>query len=388
MAKYLENENESPEVDLKNLTVKLAGMGLDEEIEDVIPGKKEKKNKKKSDKDDSSDKEENKPEDEIVEEKESDEESESVEESESEEESDEISDEVNEFFEKRAAERDLTLEKVEALEEEMESSDEKAQKLGALDTIVKKTEKPKILKEKKKAKIDGIAIAGIVIAILALLGGAFYIYKSVHQEPNLGITERQFRVNYYQSPIYANICSLGFNIPEPTYHEDKEKAATSTDASDASTVATETTAAVVDPTAVTTAEKSKYRYFESLIKNDYDILPIFVTGSECRSNNYLKNIRFFAVASTQDEFDWLNVNFAAFLQSFYVGTDSQVCLEKVKNAYSQSVQSTEIGVPVKDGDLAYVVTHANIDGVPCYVLDIMPAKDADDYVFVNSLGNE
>ncbi|MBO4748385.1 MAG: hypothetical protein J5607_10090, partial [Clostridiales bacterium] len=89
-----------------------------------------------------------------------------------------------------------------------------------------------------------------------------------------------------------------------------------------------------------------------------------------------------------DEFDWLNVNFAAFLQSFYVGTDSQVCLEKVKNAYSQSVQSTEIGVPVKDGDLAYVVTHANIDGVPCYVLDIMPAKDADDYIFVNSLGNE
>ena len=43
MAKYLENENESPEVDLKNLTVKLAGMGLDEEIDQVIPGKKKKK---------------------------------------------------------------------------------------------------------------------------------------------------------------------------------------------------------------------------------------------------------------------------------------------------------------------------------------------------------
>ena len=36
MAKFLENDNESPEVDLKNLTVKLAGMGLDEEIEEVI----------------------------------------------------------------------------------------------------------------------------------------------------------------------------------------------------------------------------------------------------------------------------------------------------------------------------------------------------------------
>ena len=43
MAKFLENDNESPEVDLKNLTVKLAGMGLDEEIEEVIPGKKDTK---------------------------------------------------------------------------------------------------------------------------------------------------------------------------------------------------------------------------------------------------------------------------------------------------------------------------------------------------------
>ncbi len=378
MAKYLENENESPEVDLKNLTVKLAGMGLDDEIEDVIPGKKEKREKKSSDKADPADKEENEPENDTAEDMIMSEEAS---------ESDEISDEVNEFYEKRAAERDLTLEKVEALEEEMKSSDDKAQKLGALDTIVKKSEKPTIIKEKKKAKLDGVAIAGIVLAILALIGGAFYIYKSVHQEPNLGITERQFRVNYYQSPIYANVCSLGFNIPEPTYHEDKEKAAASTNA-DGSSMTSETTAAVVDPTAVTTAEKSRYRYFESLIKNDYEILPIFVTGCECRNNNYLKNIRFFAVADTQDEFDTLNVLYAAFLQSFYVGTDSQVCLDKVKNAYSQSVQSAEIGVPVKDGDLAYVVTHANIDGVPCYVLDIMPAKEADDYIFVNSIGND
>ncbi|MBO4650957.1 MAG: hypothetical protein J5653_07180 [Clostridiales bacterium] len=382
MAKYLENENESPEVDLKNLTVKLAGMGLDEEIEDVIPGKKEKKSKKDSDKEDSSDKEENKPEEETVEEKESEEETD-TEESESE----DISEEEKEFFEKRAAERDLTLEKVEALEEEMESSDDKAQKLGALDTIVKKTEKPKIIKEKKKGKLDGIAIAGIIVAILALIGGVFYIYKSVHQEPNLGITERQFRVNYYESPIYSNICYLGFNIPEPTYHEDKEKAAATNTNEDGTPVTTESTAAkAVDPTAVTTEEKSRYRYFEAMIKNDYEVLPIFVVGSECRSNNYLKTMRFFAVADTQDEYDWLNVNFAAFLQSFYVGTDSQVCLDKVKNAYNQSVQSAEIGVPVKDGDLAYVVTHANIDGVPCYVMDIMPAKEADDYVFVNSLG--
>ena len=381
MAKYLENENESPEVDLKNLTVKLAGMGLDEEIEDVIPGKKEKKDKKESDKDETADKDEKTSEE--VEEKDS-EDAEEVSDAEAETASEEETDEVNEFFEKRAAERDLTLEKVEALEEEMESSDEKAQKLGALDTIVKKTEKPTIIKEKKKGKLDAVAIIGIVLAIVALIGGAFYIYQSVHQEPNLGITERQFRVNYYNSPIYSNVNSFGFNIPEPTYREDKEKAA----ATDTSTVATETTAAVVDPTAVTTAEKSKYRYFESLIKNDYDILPIFVTGCEIRSNNYLKNIRFFAVAETQDEFDTLNVLYAAFLQSFYVGTGSQTCLDKVKNAYNQSVQSAEIGVPVKDGDLAYVVTHANIDGVPCYVLDIMPAADADDYVFVNSLGNE
>ena len=345
MAKYLENENESPEVDLKNLTVKLAGMGLDEEIEDVIPGKKEKKDKMSGDQADPADKEEDKPEEEAADEKKSEEEAESEDEAESE----EISDEEKEFFEKRAAERDLTFEKV---------------------------------------KLDGIAIAGIVLAILALLGGAFYIYRSVHQEPNLGITERQFRVNYYQSPIYANVCSLGFNIPEPTYHEDKEKAAATSTNADGSTVPTETTAAVVDPTAVTTEEKSRYRYFESLIKNDYEILPIFVTGCECRSNNYLKTIRFFAVADTQDEFDTLNVLYAAFLQSFYVGTDSQVCLDKVKNAYSQSVQSAEIGVPVKDGDLAYVVTHSNIDGVPCYVLDIMPAKEADDYVFVNSIGND
>ena len=48
MAKILKNDNESPEVDLKNLTVKLSGMGLDEEIEDMIPGKK-KKGKKNAD---------------------------------------------------------------------------------------------------------------------------------------------------------------------------------------------------------------------------------------------------------------------------------------------------------------------------------------------------
>ena len=54
MAKFLENDNESPEVDLKNLTVKLAGMGLDEEIEEVIPGKNDTKDYKTSDEDDKS----------------------------------------------------------------------------------------------------------------------------------------------------------------------------------------------------------------------------------------------------------------------------------------------------------------------------------------------
>ena len=48
----------------------------------------------------------------------------------------------------------------------------------------------------------------------------------------------------------------------------------------------------------------------------------------------------------------IKVAYAAFLQAFYVGEDSQACADKIKNAYDQSVASAEPAVMIKDGDLA------------------------------------
>lgn len=388
MAKFLQNDNESPEVDLKNLTVKLAGMGLDEEIDEVIPGKKEKKKKdSKQDAEEESASEE-KESTEAVEDPSDDEKSEETEEvddSDDAEDADE-SDEVSDFYEKRAAERDLTLEKVEELEEKMESStDDKKQKVSAIDTIIakseKKTSEDENVKEKKKAKIDGVAIAGIVLAILALLGGAFYLYRSVHQEPNLGMTERNFRTKYYLTPVFESILSYGFTFPEPAYRDEVEAAA--------ATASETTVKETADATAIVTEVKSDYRYCDYVVKNNLGMAPIMVTVVECKSNNYMKSIRFCAPLDDDEFISFYNAPFAGFLQVFFEKEDgtfeeSQVCVDKIKNAYAQSVASTETAVMIKDGNIAYSVTKANVDGVPCYVMDIVPAKEADDFVFYNS----
>ncbi|MBO4927028.1 MAG: hypothetical protein J5379_02100 [Clostridiales bacterium] len=383
MAKILKNENESPEVDLKNLTVKLAGMGLDEEIEDVIPGKNNTKNYKTAS-DDSQEET-----DDAEKETDSEESSENVPEGESDtyaettseniEESVEESEEIAEFYDKRNEERDLTLEKVEELAGEMEAAgEEKKQKVGALDTIIAKTEKPQIIKEKKKAKFDAVAILGIVLAILALIGGAIYLYISTYEEPNLGVSEKDFRLHYYETAIYKGIISYGFSMPVPTYRDEDPATGESTEAS-----ATETSAAA-DPTAVTTEVKSKYRYYDSRMTNALD-LPIYISGKEVRSNGMMKQVRFFAPVSSEEEMQVIKVAFAGFLQAFYVGTDSQICADKISNAYSQSMASAEPCVMIKDGDIAYAVSKNNIDGVPCLILDIVPAKEADKFVFFNSI---
>ena len=383
MAKFLENDNESPEVDLKNLTVKLAGMGLDEEIEDVIPGKKEKKSSKSSKKEEAKDEdtESEKTSDEV--EETADESAEETAEEVVEDAAEDLSDseEVNDYYEKRAAERDLTLEKVEELAEEMESSAEKKQKVSALDTIIAKSEKKsseeKAPKEKKKGKIDGVAIVGIVLAIAALLGGAFWLYRSAHEEPNLGITMNMFSSQYRNTPIYRSIFSMGFDIPEASYR-DEEKIPAATDAS-------------ADPAAVTTSIDDKYLYFDMVMSGRVQEgiqSPVFITGREIKSNKLIKNMRFYSPLRNADDMEVFYVVYSGFLQTFYTDVDSATCLEKVKNAYNQSVASTDTAVIVKDGDFAYAVTKAEIEGETCFVMDVIAAKDAGKYVFNNKIYSE
>ncbi|MBR6255364.1 MAG: hypothetical protein IKR22_08080 [Clostridiales bacterium] len=368
MAKFLENDNESPEVDLKNLTVKLAGMGLDEEIEDVIPGKKEKK-KKASDKSEAEQDDKNGPE----------EENENIPEDSSEDPEDvSESEEVSEYYEKRAAERDLTLEKVEELAEEMEASDEKKQKVSALDTIIAKSEKKpseaKAKDTKKKGKLDPLAICGIVLAIAALLGGAFWLYASSKKEPTLGITLKTFNSQYRNTPIYRNtIFRMGFNIPEETYR-DVTKASVS--------------AASSDPSAVTTAVNEDYEYFDMIMSGrvqDGIQEPVYISGRQMKDSKMLKSMRFYSPIRNAGDLEVYYVLYSAFLQSFYTKTDSTKCLEMLKNAYNLSTASTDSAVMVKEGDYAYAVTKADIDGQPCFVMDIVPAKEAGKYVFYNKM---
>ncbi|MBP5417702.1 MAG: hypothetical protein J6Y58_09300 [Clostridiales bacterium] len=371
MAKFLENDNESPEVDLKNLTVKLAGMGLDEEIEDVIPGKNDTKDYKTADDADESKDESEKNED-----------AEELTENDASEEESAESEEVNEFYEKRAAERDLTLEKVEELAEEMESSDAKKQKVSTLDTIIAKSEKKQTEKKdtnkKKQKKLDGLALVGIILAIAALVGGGIWLYRSSNQEPNLNITLNMFFKQYRSSKIYGSIFQMGFDCPEPSYRTEEEMTVVSS--SDAA-----------EPAATTAIKTSKYRYFDFVVSGrvrEGIQEPVFVSGSECKDNNYLKNIRFFAPMKDDSDLQVYYVVYSAFLQAFYTDERSEVCLDKVKNAYSQSLASTETAVMVKDGDLAYSVTKAQIDGTQYFVMDIVPSKEADKFVFATKMYQE
>ena len=392
MAKILKNDNESPEVDLKNLTVKLSGMGLDEEIEDMIPGKK-KKGKKDADEkaDDESDtskeetsedeesSESDEPETETKDEPEEKEEetsdSDDGEELEEEEEA-KTDDEVEAFYEKRAAERDLTLEKVEAIASEMESDD-------SSETKVVKNMKKAAVKEKKKAKIDAFGICAIVLAVLVLLGGAFYIYLSVKKEPDLGMTEKDFRVKYSQTPIFRSIMDFGFALSEPTYRKTDAAASESTsESASETTAATEISASV---SAVTSEAESKYKYFDSYIHSYF--FTVYVNGCESKATGNLKMLRF--IIPTEDEEGirgTATATFAAFLQVFFPDQNSDACVQKITDAYNQSKASASPAVIIKDGDIAYSVSYNEIDNVPCIVMDLIPAKDASKYVFYTSYG--
>ena len=388
MAKILKNDNESPEVDLKNLTVKLSGMGLDEEIEDMIPGKK-KKGKKNADenadeeedtsKEEASEEEESTESDEPEDEPEEDENEEDVSDSEDGEEikekEEKTDDEVEAFYEKRAAERDLTLEKVEAIASEMDSDDS--------ETKVVKNIKKAAVKEKKKAKLDAFGICAIVLAVLVLLGGAFYIYLSVKKEPDLGMTEKDFRVKYSQTPIFRSIMDFGFALSEPTYRKTDAAASESTSQSASeTTAATETTAPV---SAVTSEAESKYKYFDSYIHSYF--FTVYVNGCESKNTGNLKMLRF--IIPTEDEEGirgTATATFAAFLQVFFPELNSDACVQKITDAYNQSKASASPAVIIKDGDIAYSVSYNEIDNVPCIVMDLIPAKDASKYVFYTSYG--
>ena len=392
MAKILKNDNESPEVDLKNLTVKLSGMGLDEEIEDMIPGKK-KKGKKNADenvdeeedtsKEEASEEEEStesdEPETEPEDESEEDENEEDVSDSEDgeeiKEEEEKTDDEVEAFYEKRAAERDLTLEKVEAIAGEMDSDDS--------ETKVVKNIKKAAVKDKKKAKLDAFGICAIVLAVLVLLGGAFYIYLSVKKEPDLGMTEKDFRVKYSQTPIFRSIMDFGFALSEPTYRKTDAAASESTSQSASeTTAATETTAPV---SAVTSEAESKYKYFDSYIHSYF--FTVYVNGCESKNTGNLKMLRF--IIPTEDEEGirgTATATFAAFLQVFFPELNSDACVQKITDAYNQSKASASPAVIIKDGDIAYSVSYNEIDNVPCIVMDLIPAKDASKYVFYTSYG--
>ena len=403
MAKILKNDNESPEVDLKNLTVKLSGMGLDEEIEDMIPGKKKKKKdaEEKVEEEEDTSKEEKSSEDEESSdepETETEEEPEENEEESSDSEADEAEksgdvedaedgeaektdDEVEAFYEKRAAERDLTLEKVEAIASEMDSDD------SSEPRVVKNIKKAAV-KEKKKAKMDAFGICAIALAVLVLLGGAFYIYLSVKKEPDLGMTEKDFRVKYSQTPIFRSIMDFGFALSEPTYRKTDAAASESTSqsASD-TTAATETSAAETSATGyVATSEaESKYKYFDSYIHSYF--FTVYVNGSESKDTGNLKMLRF--IIPTEDEEGirgTATATFAAFLQVFFPELNSDAAVQKISDAYNQSKASASPAVIIKEGDIAYSVSYNEIDGVPCIVMDVIPAKDASKYVFYTSYG--
>ena len=363
MAKFVKNENESPEVDLKNMTVRLAGMGLDDEIEDAIPGKNKKTYTESEDA--SSETEENI-------------------ETETENES-EVDKEVEEFFEKRAQERDLTLEKVEAIESEMsgkakdkaKENADKADSSEETEDAEEEKKEPKILKEKKSAHFDGVAVAAICLAVLALIGGCVYLFFSSRQDPSLKITEKDFRVNYFKTAIYKNpLIQFGFNIAPSTYRDENGNQDRFNGTEESGTTAATTAVSATD---------DKYRYFDNIISNSL-LVPIYMTGRECKDTMYIKDLRFCAGYETDGEDkDVIFIAYAAFLQSIYTDRTSQECVDMVKKAFDQSQASTLPAVIIKDGDYAYSVSINVVNDLRCIVMDIIPAKEAKDYTFKYSV---
>ena len=345
MAKFEKNKNESPEIDLKNLTVRLAGMGMEKEAEEMADTRK-KNYSTVEDEETEADEESSAQDADITDNEE--EILEDVEESSGE----EVSDEVEEFFEKRAKERNLTLEKVEELANEMEeTSDDESKKVVKLSKI--KSEKT-VPVEKKKAHFDAVTIVGILVALAVLAGGIYYLMNSLRKSPNLGMTQQEFTNAYHDSVQFKQILSnYGSTMVEPKYRTEVE-------------------------------DDVKARTFDLTIENSLG-LPVYVTGVENKDTKKLVRLRFSISFNNQEALNSAEIIMVSFMQALYPDRDTSVCFGSITGALDLTNASTKDAVAVKDGKYAYALTLRTLDGRSTLIMDIIPESSADNYNFTDTL---
>lgn len=344
MAKFEKNKNEAPEVDLKNLTVKLAGMGMDKEVEEMASTRKT-RNYTTVDDEETSDSEES------LEEKIADNADEIIEAIDGAE--DEVSEEVEEFYEKRAQERNLTLEKVEELASEMESStEEKAQKIVKLSKSKVEASQPTV--EKKRVRIDAVTLVGILIALVVLGGGVFYLVHSLSGSSDLGMTQAEYSNRYHDTEAFKSVLApYGFTMVEPTYRTSVE-------------------------------EDAKAKVFDLTVNNSLNT-PVSVVGFENKSSQNLIRIRFSITFDKAEALGNAEVFMIAFMQAFYPDRDMTVCYGSITGALEVTQASTKDAVAIKDGDYAYALTLRTLEDKYTLVMDVIPVASADNYNFTDSL---
>lgn len=344
MAKFEKNKNESPEIDLKNLTVRLAGMGMEKEAEEMADTRKMNYSTVE-------DEETEADEESSVEEEISDNEEEILEDVE-EATSEEISDDVEEFYEKRAKERNLTLEKVEELASEMEeTSDDEARKVVKLSKVKSESTLPV---EKKKAHFDAVTIVGILVALAVLAGGIYYLMQSLRKSPNLGMTQKEYTNAYHNSVQFRQVLSqYGSTMVEPKYRTEVE-------------------------------DDVKARTFDLKIENSLG-LPVYMTGVESKSTNKLVRLRFAITFSNPEALNSAEIIMVSFLQALYPDRETSVCFGNITGALELTRASTKEAVAVKDGKYAYALTLRSLEGVSTLIMDIIPESSADNYSFTDSL---
>lgn len=344
MAKFEKNKNESPEIDLKNLTVRLAGMGMEKEAEEMADTRKMNYSTVE-------DEETEADEESSVEEEISDNEEEILEDVE-EATSEEISDDVEEFYEKRAKERNLTLEKVEELASEMEeTSDDEARKVVKLSKAKSESTLPV---EKKKAHFDAVTIVGILVALAVLAGGIYYLMQSLRKSPNLGMTQKEYTNAYHNSVQFRQVLSqYGSTMVEPKYRTEVE-------------------------------DDVKARTFDLKIENSLG-LPVYMTGVESKSTNKLVRLRFAITFSNPEALNSAEIIMVSFLQALYPDRETSVCFGNITGALELTRASTKEAVAVKDGKYAYALTLRSLEGVSTLIMDIIPESSADNYSFTDSL---